>query len=173
MARTAAASMPDFCCQPSRPSSTHPGGNKHKTHQDGLLASWRVNDLEEECDCSPYVIGSNPGGRGGGRVRLSAGQQLVLAGHVNVDGEGTLAYGQSGDPGGAGAGGSIALAAPFVKGSGVVSAEGGASIAGAAGSDAGYSAGGAGGGGRVALRHALLASSLSVSVAGGCVALCI
>jgi hypothetical protein len=171
MALAGAASMPDFCCQPSRPSSGRSGDSNQKKPWDGLLPRWSVSDLEEECDCSPYVVGSNPGGRGGGRIRLSAGRELVLAGNVNADGESTRAYGQSGDPGGAGAGGSIALAAPLVKGSGVVSAEGGGSIAGAAGSDPAYSAGGAGGGGRVAVRHGLLASSLSISVAGGCVSL--
>ena len=162
-----AASMPDFCCQPYRLGAVHSDATTRQTLQDGVLAPWRIDRVHEECDCSPYVTGSNPGGRGGGRVRLAAGREIVIAGTVNADGEGTRAYGVSGDPGGGGAGGSVALAAPLVKGSGVVSAEGGGSIAGAAGSHAGYSAGGGGGGGRVALRHGLLADSLTVTVAGG------
>jgi hypothetical protein len=105
-------SMPDFCCRPPSTISA----------QGATLQKWSLDDLETECDCSPYVTGSNPGGRGGGRIKLSVRKEIVIAGMINADGEGTRAYGESGDPGGGGAGGSVVLAAPLVKGGGVVSA---------------------------------------------------
>jgi hypothetical protein len=47
---------------------------------------------ESTCDCSPWSVGPNPGGRGGGRVRLTVGSQLVINGTVSADGESAGVY---------------------------------------------------------------------------------
>lgn len=44
------------------------------------------------CDCSMSSVGPNPGGRGGGRVRVHAGIELIVNGSIRVDGESAGVY---------------------------------------------------------------------------------
>jgi hypothetical protein len=82
--------------------------------------------------------GSTGRGLGGGRLELNVVQTLIMDGTLSADGG--AATGQNN---GGGSGGSISLSAGIVRGSGLISANGGD----------GSSAGGGGGGGRIALSY--------------------
>lgn len=82
--------------------------------------------------------GAQPGGAGGGRVRITA-QRMELQGHLVADGARPIGAIGNGGPGG---GGSVWLTVGRLDGTGRVSASGG---------DARVAAGSAGGGGRVRL----------------------
>ena len=79
--------------------------------------------------------GTKKGGRGGGRIHIRVGSQLIVDGRISVDGESA-----TGD-GGGGSGGSILIETFDIEGYGEISSKGGN----------GYSTRGAGSGGRVAI----------------------
>ena len=91
-----------------------------------------------------------PGGAGGGVIRLSVGGVLTLAGQLVADGGSTYDSG--------GAGGSIHLTVGTLAGGGTVSAKGG---------DASYILSGGGGGGRIAIYYGSSVFSGAISTAGG------
>ena len=83
------------------------------------------------CDCMSEPKVSNPGGRGGGRIRLLALNTIDMNGTISADGETTLVLQTSSTvlnwsvSGGGGAGGSVSMIAPIISGNGLVSASGG------------------------------------------------
>jgi len=95
---------------------------------------------------------SNPGGAGGGAVRLIVSGALTLNGSIVAIGV------QPGPAAGAGAGGSIWISAGSLSGTGTLQARGG---------NGGQNSWGGGGGGRIAVYACSIASSLTSTVAGG------
>lgn len=115
------------------------------------------------CDCITADIGTNPGGRGGGRVSVRAGVEVVVDGGIAADGEHALCFGANSNSGGGGAGGSVEITAPVVRGGGRVAANGGSSRKGCVGADSG----GGGGGGLVDARFGVWDSSVALEASGG------
>jgi hypothetical protein len=91
-----------------------------------------------------------PGGAGGGVIRLQVGGVLTVAGQLIANGESTHDSG--------GAGGSVYLTVGTLAGGGTVSAKGG---------DASYVLSGGGGGGRIAIYYGSSVFSGVISTAGG------
>jgi hypothetical protein len=91
-----------------------------------------------------------PGGAGGGVIRLQVGGVLTVAGQLRADGESTYDSG--------GAGGSVYLTVGTLAGGGTVLAKGG---------DASYVLSGGGGGGRIAIYYGSSVFSGVISAAGG------
>jgi len=106
-----------------------------------------------------HAGGNCTGGKGGGRVALSAGGTLTLDGFIRADGTSSKG-GSSNWSCGGGAGGTVTLTADRVVGGGLVTANGGH------GEGSYNSDGGGGGGGRIAVRAAL-SSSLVLEAKGG------
>src|SRR6185436_9891213 len=89
---------------------------------------------------------------GGGRIRLTVGGTLELAGRITANGQNPAG-------GGAGSGGSIWITAGVLLGNGAISAIGG--------SEDGTTAHGAGGGGRIALYYGTNGFAGRVEACGG------
>lgn len=112
-------------------------GGIGSTGGDGYGATSILAEVE-----TPYSIGSgggsdiNPGGRGGGAIRLSASGTMTINGSIIADGQDVPT--STNDPGG-GAGGGIDIHASDFDGTGTVHADGGDS----------QNNGGGGGGGRI------------------------
>lgn len=93
---------------------------------------------------------TEPGGAGGGVIRLHVGGVLTVAGQLSANGESTYDSG--------GAGGSLYLTVGTLAGGGAISAQGG---------DASYGLSGGGGGGRIAIYYGSSVFSGVISAAGG------
>ena len=98
----------------------------------------------------------DPGGRGGGVVRLVVGGTLRVDGNLSVDGGTPVPY-PNYYPGG-GAGGSLYATVGTLAGSGAITARGGSSTT---------TYGGGGGGGRIALYYDTNSFSGTISAVGG------
>ncbi|MBI5383453.1 MAG: hypothetical protein HZA90_02060 [Verrucomicrobia bacterium] len=98
----------------------------------------------------PTCGGQCRGGFGGGRVRLSVGGVLTVAGQLTANGESVWA--------GGGAGGSVYVIAGALTGNGSIAANGGS---------AGYVLSGGGGGGRIALYYGNSTFSGALTALGG------
>ena len=136
-----------FCCQ----------GKLAALHSEHFDWSTRL-----DCDCSDFATGQNPGGQGGGRIKLAVGNLLSIEGSISADGESTACSGSASHPGGAGSGGTVHVSAPIMQGNGSITARGGVGRSDCAATFAG----GGGGGGYVALEYGI-SSALDVSVSGG------
>jgi len=99
---------------------------------------------------------NRPGGAGGGVVRLSVGNALVIDGQILADG---LAGSSGSENGGGGSGGSVWISADDVTGAGVISAVGGAGGS--------LNVGGGGSGGRIAIYATTDAFTGTVTACGG------
>ena len=101
-----------------------------------------------------------PGGRGGGRINISAGT-LHVDGRISADGQTGAENGYWGDRAGGGSGGTVLITAQQLEGTGVISANGGAS------SPRGFKNGGGGGGGRVKISYETSVFAGTVAARGG------
>eukprot|EP00960_Hanusia_phi_P059494 764185-Hanusia_phi.AAC.2 len=146
------SSMADYCCAMDASSS---GG-------------WQDN-LRTGCDCILEPKVSNPGGRGGGRIKLFAMNTIDMNGTVSADGETALVLQTSSMilnwsvSGGGGAGGTISIVAPVISGRGLVSASGGGSFS----TEPSVLPGGGGGGGQIEIYSILLSSEIDFRVDPG------
>ncbi len=101
------------------------GGNSGTGVPGGSAYGSRFTPLDMGSGGGAHTTYYQPGGAGGGVLRITAGGTLIVNGAVRADGsDGQEAYGFSGS--GGGAGGSVLLEVGRLSGSGTISADGGA-----------------------------------------------